>query len=159
MREKLLVSWVGLRGAVPIILATFPLLANIPQARMMFNLVFFVVLVSTLIQGPLIPFIARGLKQNIPFSKKPRSPIEVEPSEKMKSDLIDVLIPKGSAIAGKQVKELNMPEGTLIILINRDDKYFVPSGSTVLQETDLLLVLADKESMQKINAMIDEIGK
>ncbi len=159
LREKLLVSWVGLRGAAPIILATFPLLANVPQAQMMFNLVFFVVLTSTLIQGPLMPFVAGWLKQEVPVLKRPRSPIEVEPSEKMKSDLIDILIPRGAKIAGKQVKDLKMPEGNLIILINRDDKFFTPTGSTVLHEADMLLVLADKESIQKINTMVDEFGK
>jgi len=159
LREKLLVSWVGLRGAVPIILATFPLLANVPQARMMFNLVFFVVLTSTLIQGPSIPFVARWLKLDVPFSRKPRSPIEVEPSEKMKSELINILIPNGAKIAGKQVRDLKMPEGNLIILINRDDKFFTPTGSTVMREADMLLVLADRESIPKINTMVDEIEK
>ena len=62
-------------------------------------------------------------------------------------------------IDGKQVKDLKIPEGNLIILINRDDKFFVPTGSTVLRETDMLSVLADKEAIQKINVMIDEFGK
>ena len=67
----------------------------------------------------------------------------------MKSDLIDILIPKGAKIVGKQIQDLKMPEGNLIILINRDDKFFTPTGSTVLREADMLLVLADKESISE----------
>ena len=155
--EKLFVSWVGLRGAVPIVLATFPWLANVPGSQMMFNLVFFIVLTSTIIQGTTIPIVAKWLKLDIPFAKKPRRPIEFEPSDKMKADLLDILIPKGSRIAGKEIKELKMPEGALIILINRGDEFFVPTGSTVLQEADMLLALADKESAKKLNAIVDEI--
>src|SRR5690606_8260804 len=76
LREKLMVAWVGLRGAVPIILATFPLLARVPQADLFFNLVFFIVLTSVLLQGTSIPFIARWLRVDAPFKRKFHSPLE-----------------------------------------------------------------------------------
>ena len=144
-------------GAVPIVLATFPLLANVPNSQMIFNLVFFIVVTSTIIQGPSIPLVAKWLKLDIPFTKKTRMPIEVEPSDKMKSDLLDIIVPKGSNVIGKQIKDLNLLEGVLIILINRGDEFFVPTGSTILQEADMLLALADKKSAPIINAIIDEI--
>ena len=156
-KEKVLISWVGLRGAVPVILATFPLLADVGKAHTIFNIVFFVVLTSTLIQGPSIPYMAKWLRLDAPHVEKPRMPIELERSEKMQSDLLDILIPKGSAVIGKQLKEIDMPEGALIILINRNDQFFVPAGSTVLHEADMLLALADKNAAQELNEIIDKI--
>ena len=155
-KEKILISWVGLRGAVPIVLATFPLLAHVPQANTIFNIVFFVILTSTLIQGPSIPYLARLLKLDLPTPARQRSPLEFERTEKLNADLLDILIPKGSNVIGKRLKEIALPEGALIILINRNDEYLVPKGSTVFEEADILFALVDKESAKILNAIIDE---
>ncbi len=155
-KEKFLISWVGLRGAVPIVLATFPLLAGIPQANTIFNIVFFVVITSTIIQGPSLPFLSRWLKLDVPMERKPRSPLEFERTEHTKTELLDIWLPKGSAVIGKQLKEIAWPDGVLVVLINRGEEYIVPKGSTVLQDTDILFALVETDSVSKLNALIDE---
>lgn len=154
-REKSFISWVGLRGAVPIILATFPLLEGIPQADLIFNVVFFVVLTSVLLQGTSIPLVARWLGVDAPTIPKRVYPIEYTPMGGLKSELKELPIPSHSNIAGKAIVDLGLPTGFLIILIARNNDFVLPSGGTVLQDGDTLLVLSDKDSfaqvMQKFN--------
>ncbi|MFN3480216.1 MAG: potassium/proton antiporter [Thermodesulfovibrionales bacterium] len=92
IREKTMVSWVGLRGAVPIILATFPLIAGIPKADMIFNMVFFIVLSSALLQGTTIPVVAKWLGVDAPIPVKPMYPLECESTVKMKCDLTEIVV-------------------------------------------------------------------
>src|SRR5690606_38195729 len=127
------VSWVGLRGAVPIILATFPLLAGVPEADRYFNIVFFIVLTSVAIQGPLIQPIAKLLKVDAPFASKVRAPLEFEPSEAMKGEMIEIPVSEKSDAINKRILDLQLPAGALIVLINREGNFLVPSGGTPLQ--------------------------
>jgi cell volume regulation protein A len=153
-REKALVSWVGLRGAVPIILATFPLLARLPDAELIFNVVFFIVLTSALMQGWSIPFAARLLQLDAPLEHKRRYPIEFAPVEGVDTELVDLIVPYNSAAAGKSIIELGMPQDSLIVLISRNDNFIVPSGGTVLQEGDTILVLVNKNNLSEVRAIL-----
>ena len=155
LREKTMIAWVGLRGAVPIILATFPLLAGIPQATMMFNLVFFIVLTSVLLQGTSIPLVARWLQVDEPLQRRlDASPVWDAPSG-LKSGLIEVTIPESSAAAGKRLLDLGLPKHALVILIGRKGQCFAPDGSTVLDANDSLLVFADQAASLKLRAMLE----
>jgi cell volume regulation protein A len=154
-REKAMVSWVGLRGAVPIILATFPLLAGIPKADVIFNIVFFIVLTSALLQGATIPLVARWLRVDAPISVKAAYPIECEPTGKMKCDMEEVRVPANSIVSDKRILELGLPDGALVVLIKRDDEFFVPVGGTVLREGDSLLVLADKDAFNIVRSIVN----
>lgn len=149
-REKMFISWVGLRGAAPIILATFPLLAGLEQADLIFNVVFFVVLTSVLLQGTTIPLVARWLHVDAPLPPQRLYPIEFTPMSGLKTELRELSIPPGSAMAGKAIVELNLPKDFLVILIAKDTTFVVPSGGTVLQSGDTLLVLSDKESFDEV---------
>jgi cell volume regulation protein A len=153
-REKAMVSWVGLRGAVPIILATFPLLAGLPDAELIFNVVFFIVLTSALLQGWSIPAAARLLKLDAPLEQKRRYPIEFAPVEGIDTELVDLIIPYHSDAAGKSIVELNLPSDSLIVLISRADNFIVPSGGTVLQEGDTILVLVNKNNLSEVRAIL-----
>jgi len=152
-REKLLVSWVGLRGAVPIILATFPLLAKVPHAEFMFNVVFFIVLTSALLQGWSIPFVAKLLKVAAPLPPSRRYPIEFAPPAGSDTDLVDIIVPYHSDAAGKSIVELNMPQDSLIVLISRNDEFLVPSGGTVLEPGDTILVLVNKRNIDRVRTI------
>lgn len=154
VREKLLVSWVGLRGAVPIILATFPLMAGIPQAEAMFNLVFFIVLTSTLFQGWSIPLVARWLKVDAPYIHQRRYPIEFAQTDGVDADIVDFIVPYNSAVIGKSIVELGMPTDSLVVLINRNEQYIVPSGGTVLEEGDTILVLTSNQSIPHVREIL-----
>ena len=143
MRKKAMVAWVGLRGSVPIILATFPFMAGIPQANAIFNIVFFIVIASVLIQGTSIPVVAKILKLNLPWPNKTRYPIEFEKTEGIDAELTDIIIPYNSGAVGKMIRDLNVPEKCLIMLISRNDKFIIPSGSTIIEGGDVLLVLAN----------------
>jgi cell volume regulation protein A len=155
-REKALVSWVGLRGAVPIILATFPLLAKLPDAELIFNVVFFIVLTSALFQGWSIPYVARALNVRATVEQKRRSPIEFAPMEGVDTELIDLIVPYHSAAAGKPIVELGMPQDSLIVLISRNDSFVVPSGGTVLQEGDTVLVLVNSTNLPVVRGILAE---
>ena len=149
-REKAFVSWVGLRGAAPIILATFPLLAQLPQAHLIFNIVFFVVLTSVLLQGTTLSNVARWLKVEVPTLPKRVYPIEYSPMGGLKSELKELPIPSESHVIGKAIFELGLPSDFLVILIARDNDFMIPSGGTVLEGNDTLLVLSDKESFERV---------
>jgi len=144
MRVKAMVAWVGLRGSVPIILATFPFMAGITQADTIFNVVFFVVIASVFIQGTSIPIVSKILKLDVPLANKINYPIEFEKTEAIDAELTDVIVPYNSAVVGKQISDLSVPEKCLIVLISRDDKFVIPSGSTIIESGDVLLVLANK---------------
>lgn len=155
-KEKTFVSWVGLRGAVPIILATFPLIAGLPDAELIFNVVFFIVLTSALLQGWSIPVIARLLRLDAPFEQKRRSPIEFAPLEGVDTELIDLIVPYTSAAAGKSIIELDLPQDSLIVLISRNENFIVPSGGTLLQENDIVLVLVNKSNLPSVRAIFEK---
>ncbi|CAE6739952.1 potassium/proton antiporter [Nitrospira defluvii] len=155
LREKTMVAWVGLRGAVPVILATFPLLAGIAQATMMFNLVFFIVLTSVLLQGTSIPLVARWLKVEARLPRRlEASPVWNAPTG-LKSGLVEMTIPESSVAVGQRLLDLGLPKSTLVILIGRKGQCFVPDGSTVLEANDSLLLFTDQASSFRLRALLE----
>lgn len=154
-REQVLVSWVGLRGAVPIILATFPLLAGVEGAAFLFNVVFFVVLASVMVQGPSIPLVAKLLKLDAPLVRGRHYPIVFDPTPGTKNDLVEIALPLGAAAEGKRIVDLKLPEGTLIVLVSRGEEFLVPRGTLSLLPGDRLLVLADQGQMAAVRAQLE----
>ena len=157
-REVGLVAWVGLRGAVPIILATYPLVMGVQNASLIFNVVFFIVLTSVLLQGPSIPFVARVLGVAVPLARPPRYPIEFEQTTGLDSDLVEVVVPVASPVVGRRILEIGLPEGALVVLISRDRTFVVPRGSTVVLDGDRLLMLADAASLTQVRALVRAAG-
>lgn len=152
-QDKVMISWVGLRGAAPIVLATFPLLAGIPQAETIFNLVFFIVIISALLHGTSIPFVARHLGVAAPLQETPRLAMSLGNGCTSGNNLIELTVPQGAGIVGKQIVDIGLPPGTLIIMIERGENRFVPCGSTVLEEGDHLLILTDQQQSNKVRSM------
>ncbi|MBI3111299.1 MAG: potassium/proton antiporter [Ignavibacteriales bacterium] len=155
-REKTLVSWVGLRGAVPIILATFPKLARVPDADVIFNLVFFIVLTSALFQGWSLPAAARLLKVDAPMVRRRRYPLEFEPTEGVDAELQEFIVPYNSSAIGRPIVELGMPPNSLIVLISRNERMMVPSGGTILEPGDTILALVSRENLAEVRAILAE---
>jgi len=155
LKEKLLTSWVGLRGAVPVILATFPLLAGVDYADLIFSIVFFIVLTSALLQGGTLTLVARLLKVDAPVIKKIKSPIEFESKPGDENDLYDFYISDNSALVGKSIIEIGLPKESLIALINRNEQYVVPTGGTIVENGDILLVLSNKKTIEEVKSKID----
>ncbi len=154
IREKAMISWVGLRGAAPIILATFPMLAGAPRADLYFHIVFFIVLTSSLLQGTTIPLVARRLGVDSRTTEKRRPPLEYEPAGTTRDELVEMQVPRDSAVVGRMVLELGLPPGSLIVLLTRGDETIVPAGGTVIEADDELLVFAGKDDLKRIEAII-----
>lgn len=154
-REKAMISWVGLRGSVPIILATYPYLAGISKADEIFHLVFFIVITSILIQGSAIPLVAKFLKVDTPAKPKFRYPLEYVPTGNMRSDLVELTVPSKSSAIGKSIIHLNLPKEALIVLIQRKGNVIVPKGGTHLEADDTMLVLAEKGPLAELKKIID----
>ncbi|MGW7070964.1 potassium/proton antiporter [Streptomyces sp. NPDC054855] len=140
-QEKALMSWAGLRGAVPIILATIPMVNGVDDSQRIFNIVFVLVVVYTLIQGPTLPWLARKLRLG-DSSGAADLGVESAPLERLRGHLLSVAIPKGSRMHGVEVGELRMPAGAAVTLVVRNGESFVPQPTTVLQRGDELLVVA-----------------
>ncbi|MFA5085241.1 MAG: TrkA C-terminal domain-containing protein, partial [Candidatus Omnitrophota bacterium] len=157
--KKALVAWVGLRGSVPIILATFPFMAGIPQADTIFNIVFFVVIASVFIQGTSIPIFSRMLKLDVPLAYRRQYPIEFEKTKAIDAELSDVIVPYNSEAAGKKISDLNVPKKCLIMLISRDDKFIIPSGSIIIEGGDVLLVLANAADFSAFQQTLAHLKK
>ncbi|WP_079074428.1 potassium/proton antiporter [Streptomyces atriruber] len=140
-QEKALLSWAGLRGAVPIILATIPMVSDVEDSQRIFNIVFVLVVVYTLIQGPTLPWLARKLRLG-DSSEAADLGIESAPLERLQGHLLSVAIPKESRMHGVEVGELRLPPGSAVTLVVRDGESFVPMPTTVLRRGDELLVVA-----------------
>jgi len=146
-RTKLFISWVGLRGAVPIVFATFPLMAGLEKADMIFNIVFFISLTSVLIQGTTIPVVAKWLHVSLPARVKNVTAADILLSEPINSELAEFTISPESVVAGMKIIDLGFPQNARIALIKRDSKYLIPDGMTVIQAGDRLIVLAGNKNI------------
>ncbi|MFI9720553.1 potassium/proton antiporter [Streptomyces sp. NPDC052396] len=159
-QEKTLLSWAGLRGAVPIVLATIPMVAAVPDSRRIFNIVFVLVIVYTLVQGPTLPWLARRLR--LGETEPEDLGIESAPLERLRGHLLSVAIPGGSRMHGVEVSELRLPAGSAVTLVVREEASFVPLPSTVLRRGDELLVVATdpvRDAAEKRLRAVAEGGK
>jgi potassium/hydrogen antiporter len=150
-RKKLFISWVGLRGAAPIVFATYPLIAGVHYADTIFNIVFFISVSSVVLQGSTLSLMAKWLRVSVPEIVKRKFPLDLELKESTKSEVLEIDIPKNSESIGKRIVQLKLPKSALIVLIHRQNKYLTPDGDTEIQGDDHLLILAEsKESIQLI---------
>jgi potassium/hydrogen antiporter len=140
-RQQAFLSWAGLRGAVPIVLATIPVSAGVPGASGLFDLVFIVVAVNTLLQAPTLPWVARRLKLAAP-AEPLAVDVEAAPLEALHADLLQTQIPPGSRLHGVEIFELRLPAQASVALIVRDGQGFVPGPTTALRTGDRLLIVA-----------------
>ncbi|MGW6273022.1 potassium/proton antiporter [Streptomyces sp. NPDC055060] len=157
-QEKALMSWAGLRGAVPIILATIPMVNGVDDSQRIFNIVFVLVVVYTLIQGPTLPWLARKLRLG-DSSGAADLGIESAPLERLRGHLLSVAIPKGSRMHGVEVGELRMPAGAAVTLVVRNGESFVPQPTTVLQRGDELLVVATDPVRDAAERRLRSVGQ
>ncbi len=139
-REKLLLGWAGLRGAVPIVLATFVLSSEVENASTIFNAVFFVVVVSAIVQGATLERVAGRLGLLVPAPAMRTAPIRVDEGSEL--DLVDFVVAGDHAIAGSRVRELGLPRTAIVAVVVRGDDSIPPRGSTLIEPGDRLFVLA-----------------
>lgn len=142
VERMVLISWAGLRGAVPVVLATIPLTAGHPDGTLVFDVVFVVVVISVAVQGPTLgPLVARlGVVPDEPRAVEP----EIVPIEALDADLVEVVVPAGSALAAVTLSECPPPNGARIVVLRRGDDSLVPHGDTNLRPADVLLVVASR---------------
>lgn len=155
-KERIFLSWAGLKGAVPIILATFPLLAGIENSHKMFNVVFFVVLTSALIQGATIPKLADKLGLNGPKKTTPMQSLELVSLGKADAEMIEYEMESDSAIIGKTLMDIPFPEGTLVNAIIRDGKLTAPTGNTAILAGDFLYILSARKNKPQLKKLLKE---
>ena len=146
IKDKAFVSWVGLRGAVPIIFAIITVVEGVPHARLIFNIVFLCTLVSLLVQGTTIPVVAKwlGLAEQ-PSKIRALKEFDIELSDDIKSTTAEIEITSSMIENGNRLMDLSLPDHTLAVLVKRNGKYFVPTGKTVLHPTDKLLIITDDQ--------------
>jgi potassium/hydrogen antiporter len=147
-RQRVLVAWTGLRGAVPIVLATYPLLAGFSQSDLVFDLVFFVVLTSVLVQGTLLMPVARWLRVDAPLTARPKFSLQIERQGLTQGDTLELEILPNMVAVGKRLSDLGIPPEALVLLIGRGDGYVVPRGHTVVEPFDTLLLIGDPEILK-----------
>lgn len=130
LKSRLFVSWVGLRGAVPIIFATYPVVANVEGSNMIFNIVFFITIVSLIVQGTSVSFVARLLHLSTPLEKTGND-FGVELPEEIDTDLSDMTITMEMLNEADTLKDMNLPKGTLVMIVKRGDEFLIPNGTLI----------------------------
>lgn len=157
-RTKLYISWVGLRGAVPIVFATYPLLAGVEKADIIFNIVFFISVTSVLIQGTTLSQMANWLGVSLPENVKQMTETDKIILDLPKSSMREFVIKPNDAIIDQRIVDLKMPSSAFIVMIVRNGEYIRPGGTTRIQEEDILFILADNdEDYSKIKACINNL--
>ncbi|MGY6741464.1 MAG: potassium/proton antiporter [Cecembia sp.] len=142
-RRRSYISWVGLRGAVPIVFATYPLIAGIEKAPIIFNVVFFISVTSVLIQGTTLSKVAAWFKVALPEKAKPVSPLDSFLKETPKTAMVEIHVPEENPIVGEKILDLGFPQNAIIAMIKRDKNYLTPNGTTKILANDTLIVLAE----------------
>ncbi|MBQ9789947.1 MAG: potassium/proton antiporter [Lentisphaeria bacterium] len=154
--EKIFVSWVGLRGAAPIVLATFPLYyfkdneVFAKYAGELFTIIFFVVITSVVFQGKTLMFVAKKLHLDSPFKKQERNPLELEITDSFKSVMKEFNVTADSEIIGKSLAEIKFPTGVMVVLIRRNDSFILARGESVIARNDGLLLLGDGTLVEEL---------
>ena len=152
-KARMYVGWVGLRGAVPIIFATYPLVDNVPHAELIFNVVFIVTIISLTLQGTTVS----GMANSLGVARQEReSSFGDAFQDRMKSAFTEVDVNEQMLITGNTLKQIDLPEHTLVIMVCRDGDYFVPQGDTELNVGDKLLILSDRN--EELQAHYKELG-
>src|SRR6202012_6054973 len=155
VREKVMLGWAGLRGATPIWLATFPVVAGVRSGKEEFAIVFFVVVTSTLVQGASFEPLAKRLRLTTDEPALPRRLFESGRIREMGGDVVAFRLPPGAAAAGHRVRELELPREALVNVIVRDGEAVPPRGSTELREGDELHVLVRGDLRDQVEAETD----
>ena len=149
LKSRLFVSWVGLRGAVPIIFATYPVVANVEGSNMIFNIVFFITIVSLIVQGTSVSFVARLLHLSTPLEKTGND-FGVELPEELDTDLSDMTITMEMLNEADTLKDMNLPKGTLVMIVKRGDEFLIPNGTLKLHVGDKLLLISEKNKQETV---------
>ena len=153
--ERGLLGWAGLRGAVPVVLATFPVLADVPRSQELFNIVFFAVVVSTLLQGTTFEPLARSLGLTTSEPALPRPLAEGGTIRRLGAEILEYPVAEDDAIVGHRVRDLGLPRDAVVNVIVREDQAIPPRGSTRLRAGDRLHVLIRQESARELYALRD----
>ncbi|HLV76469.1 MAG TPA: potassium/proton antiporter [Marinobacter sp.] len=155
-REITLVSWVGLRGSVPIILAIFPLVFGLPNAPLIFNVVFFVVLISATVQGATLPLAARKLRLTEMPPAKPAATLEITALNDVNAEIIEYTLGENPRAAGRLLSQIALPDGTVVAMITRDSEVIPPRGSTRLIAGDHLFVVLRPEVRPFVDTVLSQ---
>src|SRR5690606_16302286 len=145
-REIALVSWVGLRGSVPIILAIFPLLFGLPGAELIFNVVFFVVLISATVQGSTLPLVARRLGLTEKPPARPAATLEITSLGDVDAEIVEYTLSDDTRASGRRLSAMALPESVVVAMITRGSTVIPPRGSTHLFAGDHLFVVLRPET-------------
>ena len=157
-REQAFVSWAGLRGAVPIVLTTIPLANQVERATELFDIVFVMVVIYTLLTGPTLPWVAKVL--GVAHAGEPRDlDVEAAPLERIAADLLQVTITRRSRLHGVEVGELRLPIGASVALIVRDGHTMVPAGRTVMRRGDDLLVVTPRRIREETEERLRKVSR
>lgn len=140
-RARLFVSWVGLRGATPILFATYPVVAGVEGSNQLFDIVFFITLISLLVQGMSISKVAKMLKLDLP-EEKTGNAFGVELPDELDSKLNDITLTEEMLAKGRRLADMNLPKGTLVMIIKRGEEFIVPNGTMELKAGDQLLLIS-----------------
>ncbi len=157
-RELTFISWAGVKGAVPIILATYPLMFGLPQAELIFNVVFFVVLVSVLAQGWSLPLVASLTKLRLPAREPTTVSLELDSLKHIDADIVDYTVSTESVLTGRTLRELALPEGAVVAMISRASRVIPPRGNTRLEVGDHLFVVVSQQSRAGLERAFAEQG-
>jgi potassium/hydrogen antiporter len=152
-REILYLGWVGLRGAVPIIICLIPVLAKLPKAELIFHLVFFVVVINAVIPGATVRWLTRFLKLEFVGAPKPPAVLEINSLESLRGEVLPFFIQSGMLAAQLKIAELPFPEGAAAMLIVREQEMIAPNGETLLREGDHLYVFCKPEDRQFVQLL------
>ncbi|MDY0389781.1 MAG: potassium/proton antiporter [Desulfobulbus oligotrophicus] len=155
LRELTFLSWVGLKGAVPVTLATFPLLAGVPHSQLIFNVVFFVVLISAITQGWSLAPVARWLRLGIPADTTPPITMEINALRHVDGEIVEYRVAANSLVADKTLRDLALPYDMTVTLVVRDDEVIMPRGSTVLKPGDKVFVAMRKKIKPLLDCLFD----
>jgi cell volume regulation protein A len=155
-REILYIGWVGLRGAVPVVLATFPVLLGAPGAERLFHLVFFIVVVNALVPGATVTGVTHRFRLHAAQSPAPQAVLAIESRLPLKGELLSFYVDEALVVAGVPLEELDFPEGSSIMLIVRGDQLVPAKGSTVLQPGDHVYIVAQPEDRGLIQLMFGQ---